>query len=367
MWENHIIVSALWQTKAFFPGEVSYNGYRLEEFVPQKTSTYISQHDLHIPELTVREAIDFSAHCQGTGHRAVKEREKEAGIVPDLDVDAYMKILGLDICADTLVGDSMRRGISGGQKTRLTTGSIHMPMTILRVDCGAKKSFFNFMDEISNSLDSSTSFQIVSSLKHLVHITDATALISLLQPAVETFDLFDDIILMAEGTIVYHGPRTSICKFFEDCSFRSLSFSDLSLADRKKWAVIYPAYLNSKKTIAEGRRIGVSKACENPNCVEIGDCCNYLKIPSAFEIDKAYPRDFMQRGRVRDELREAVLLVFANKQDLPNAMNAAEITGKLGFHSLRQRHWYIQSTCATSGEGLYEGLDWLSNNIANKA
>ncbi|PON69621.1 Small GTPase superfamily, ARF type [Parasponia andersonii] len=71
-------------------------------------------------------------------------------------------------------------------------------------------------------------------------------------------------------------------------------------------------------------------------------------------------------GQDKDELRDAVLLVFANKQDLPNAMNAAEITDKLGLHSLRQRHWYIQSTCATSGEGLYEGLDWLSNNIANK-
>uniref|UniRef100_A0A2P2LC37 ADP-ribosylation factor n=1 Tax=Rhizophora mucronata TaxID=61149 RepID=A0A2P2LC37_RHIMU len=47
-------------------------------------------------------------------------------------------------------------------------------------------------------------------------------------------------------------------------------------------------------------------------------------------------------------------------------MNAAEITDKLGLHSLRQRHWYIQSTCATSGEGLYEGLEWLSNNIASK-
>ena len=43
-----------------------------------------------------------------------------------------------------------------------------------------------------------------------------------------------------------------------------------------------------------------------------------------------------------DELREAVLLIFANKQDLPNAMNAAEITDKLGLHSLRNRNWYIQ-------------------------
>ncbi|KAJ0979105.1 hypothetical protein J5N97_014579 [Dioscorea zingiberensis] len=78
-------------------------------------------------------------------------------------------------------------------------------------------------------------------------------------------------------------------------------------------------------------------------------------------------RDELHRMLNEDELRDAVLLVFANKQDLPNAMNAAEITDKLGLHSLRQRHWYIQSTCATSGEGLYEGLDWLSSNIASKA
>jgi len=49
-----------------------------------------------------------------------------------------------------------------------------------------------------------------------------------------------------------------------------------------------------------------------------------------------------------------------NKQDLPNAMNAAEITDKLGLHSLRQRAWYIQAACATSGDGLYEGLEWVS-------
>jgi ABC-type multidrug transport system ATPase subunit len=77
-----------------------------------------------------------------------------------------------------------------------------------------------FMDEISNGLDSSTTFQIVSCLQHLVHITDATALISLLQPAPETFNLFDDIILMAEGKVVYHGPRTCVLRFFEDCGFK---------------------------------------------------------------------------------------------------------------------------------------------------
>merc|ERR1719430_451634 len=78
-------------------------------------------------------------------------------------------------------------------------------------------------------------------------------------------------------------------------------------------------------------------------------------------------RDELMRMLAEDELREAVLLIFANKQDLPNAMNAAEITDKLGLHSLRNRNWYIQATCATSGDGLYEGLDWLSNQLKNAA
>ena len=71
----------------------------------------------------------------------------------------------------------------------------------------------------------------------------------------------------------------------------------------------------------------------------------------------AEAREVLQRMLNEDEIRNAVLLVFANKQDLPEAMPAAEITEKLGLHSIRQRPWYIQATCATSGEGLYEGLE----------
>ena len=58
-----------------------------------------------------------------------------------------------------------------------------------------------------------------------------------------------------------------------------------------------------------------------------------------------------------------IIIIF---QDLPNAMNAAEITDKLGLHGLRNRSWYIQATCATSGDGLYEGLDWLSNELKKR-
>jgi len=77
-------------------------------------------------------------------------------------------------------------------------------------------------------------------------------------------------------------------------------------------------------------------------------------------------REELNKMLNEDEMRDAVLLVFANKQDLPNAMTAAEVTEKLGLHNLRNRQWYIQSACATTGDGLYEGLDWLSRTLSSK-
>jgi ADP-ribosylation factor protein 1 len=81
-------------------------------------------------------------------------------------------------------------------------------------------------------------------------------------------------------------------------------------------------------------------------------------------IDAA--REELHKMINEDELRDAVILVFANKQDLPNAMSAAEVTDKLGLHSLRARNWFIQACRATTGDGLYEGLDWLSATLKGR-
>ncbi|KAJ6820441.1 ABC transporter G family member 36-like isoform X1 [Iris pallida] len=213
-------------------GKVTYNGHEMDEFVPQRTAAYISQHDLHIGEMTVRETLAFSARCQGVGTRydmltELSRREKEANIKPDPDIDVFMKaaamggqetsvvtdyilkILGLDICADTMVGDEMRRGISGGQRKRVTTGEMLV---------GPSRALF--MDEISTGLDSSTTFQIVNSLRQSIHILSGTAVISLLQPAPETYNLFDDIILLSDGLVVYQGPRENVLEFFDHMGFK---------------------------------------------------------------------------------------------------------------------------------------------------
>jgi ABC-type multidrug transport system ATPase subunit len=77
-----------------------------------------------------------------------------------------------------------------------------------------------FMDEISTGLDSSTTFQIVNSLRQSIHILNGTAVISLLQPAPETYNLFDDILLLSDGQMVYQGPREDVLEFFESMGFR---------------------------------------------------------------------------------------------------------------------------------------------------
>jgi len=80
---------------------------------------------------------------------------------------------------------------------------------------------------------------------------------------------------------------------------------------------------------------------------------------------EASAKEELHRMLAEDELRDAALLVFANKQDLPNAMSVADLTDRLQLNTIRNRKWYIQATCATTGDGLYEGLDWLSATLTS--
>ncbi|KAG8091552.1 hypothetical protein GUJ93_ZPchr0012g20034 [Zizania palustris] len=102
----------------------------------------------------------------------------------------------------------MERGVSGGQKKRVTTGEMII---------GPRKTLL--MDEISTGLDSSTTFQIVNCMRNFVHEMEATVLMSLLQPAPETFELFDDLILLSEGKIIYQGPIRHVVDFFKSLGF----------------------------------------------------------------------------------------------------------------------------------------------------
>lgn len=116
-----------------------------------------------------------------------------------------LKIMGLAHAADTLVGDEMHRGISGGERKRLTTAEIIVgPQTCV------------LMDEISTGLDSATAYAVVKTFRDVAHGLERTFVISLLQPAPEVVALFDDLLLLTDGVVIYHGPVECALPYFQE-------------------------------------------------------------------------------------------------------------------------------------------------------
>ncbi|KAJ3683387.1 hypothetical protein LUZ60_013614 [Juncus effusus] len=213
----------------------------------------------------------------------------------DVVTDYYLKILGLENCADTLVGNQMLRGVSGGERKRVTTGEMLVgPTKVL------------FMDEISTGLDSSTTYQIINSLKQYIHIMGGTALISLLQPAPETYELFDDIILVSEGQIAYQGPRQHVLEFFEFMGFK---------CPQRKGVADFLQEVTSRKdqeqywmrTDQPYRYVPVREFAESFHSFHIGrNIKNEISVP--FDKSKSHPNSLVTStyGASKKELFKAV-------------------------------------------------------------
>jgi ADP-ribosylation factor-like protein 1 len=92
--------------------------------------------------------------------------------------------------------------------------------------------------------------------------------------------------------------------------------------------------------------------------IYVVDSCDSDRLPTS--------REEFQALLDEEELKDAAILVYANKQDLPGALSDAEVAEGLGLTGMTTRQWAIFKTSAIKGEGLFEGLDWLSNALKNK-
>ena len=205
---------------------MTYNGEKTEtgRFLLPKFVDYIEQKDSHAPTLTVAETMEFAWKSTTGGHHSygVSKDEETALLLDDGDdvlrkMNNVISILGLEGCRNTIVGDHMVRGVSGGQKRRVTTGEMIISPKPIK-----------FMDAISNGLDSATTFDIIRATKSVADNLEATFVIALLQPPPETFNLFDEIILMSEGQIIYHGPREKAVKYFKGIGYDVPQFVDIA-------------------------------------------------------------------------------------------------------------------------------------------
>eukprot|EP01084_Bolivina_argentea_P055835 102298_1 len=131
----------------------------------------------------------------------------------------------------------------------------------------------------------------------------------------------------------------------ETCEYKNISFTVWDVGGRDKIRPLWRHYYQNTEAV-----------------IFMVDSNDRERIDDRNYNDNS-AKEEMQRMLAEDELEHAVLLVFANKQDLPNAMSVDEVSDALGLNHLREREWYIQGCCATTGDGLYEGLDWLSNTL----
>ncbi|EGC38233.1 hypothetical protein DICPUDRAFT_76201 [Dictyostelium purpureum] len=181
-------------------GTLLFNGDYINPVNHHKKISYVNQEDYHMASLTVRQTLQFSADCQI--NKCKEERNKK--------VDQVIELLDLEKHQDTLVGNEFLRGISGGQKKRVTIG----------VEIVKDNSEIFLMDEISTGLDSTTTFEIIKKLKKLATEENKTFLVSLLQPGVEVTNLFDNLLILAQGKMAYFGPLEDGIGYFESYGFK---------------------------------------------------------------------------------------------------------------------------------------------------
>ncbi|EGZ06370.1 pleiotropic drug resistance protein ABC superfamily [Phytophthora sojae] len=186
-------------------GEILYSGLRGDEIDLIKLVGLVDQTDNHIPTLTVRETFKFADMCV---NGRPEDQPEEMRDIAALRTELFLQILGLENCADTVVGDALLRGVRGGERKRVTVGEVLV---------GGQSLFL--CDEISTGLDSAATFDIIKALRTWCKTLGGSVIVALLQPTPEVVEQFDDILMINEGHMVYHGPRTEILDYFEQLGF----------------------------------------------------------------------------------------------------------------------------------------------------
>ncbi|KAL1959781.1 hypothetical protein VTO42DRAFT_926 [Malbranchea cinnamomea] len=173
-------------------GSTTFNG---QENINRIRSAYVMQQDILIPTLTVRETLQYSADLRLPPPTTHEERREI--------VERVILELGLKECADTRIGTTTHKGCSGGEKRRTSIG----------VQMLGNPSVL-FCDEPTTGLDATSAFQVMETLKRLAQ-AGRTIIASIHAPRSEIWGLFDRVVLLTRGSVLYSGPADSALVYFE--------------------------------------------------------------------------------------------------------------------------------------------------------
>lgn len=181
------------KTTGDITGDILFNGTERTAAI-MRSSAYVLQDNVHIGVLTVRESMYYAGELRLKETLSAKSKEKQ--------IQKVMDMLGLSEVADTVVGDENVRGISGGQCKRLSIGVeiVSLPDLI-------------FLDEPTTGLDSAIAYEVMSAVRNLAN-QNRTVICTIHQPSPLTYMLFDKLLLMANGRVIYFGPSRDIVNYF---------------------------------------------------------------------------------------------------------------------------------------------------------
>lgn len=179
-------------------GMILANGKKLSRSVLRRTG-FVAQDDVLYPHLTVRETLVFCALLRLPQKLTRKEKVSVA--------ESVILELGLGKCEDTIIGNSFVRGVSGGERKRVSIAHEMLVNPSLLV-----------LDEPTSGLDSTAAYRLVTALGAVVR-NGRTVVLSVHQPSSRVYQMFDKVLLLSEGKCLYFGRRSEAVQYFESAGF----------------------------------------------------------------------------------------------------------------------------------------------------
>ncbi|XP_044505225.1 ABC transporter G family member 14-like [Mangifera indica] len=179
-------------------GKITYNGQPFSGSVKRRTG-FVAQDDILYPHLTVTEALFFTALLRLPNSLSRNEKLQH--------VEQVITELGLTRCRNSMIGGPLVRGISGGEKKRV---SIAQEMLI--------NPCLLLLDEPTSGLDSTTAQRILTTIKRLAS-GGRTIITTIHQPSSRLYHMFDKVVLLSEGSPIYNGPASTALDYFSSIGF----------------------------------------------------------------------------------------------------------------------------------------------------
>ncbi|KAF7509405.1 hypothetical protein GJ744_008128 [Endocarpon pusillum] len=193
----NVLAHRPFEPKFSVEGQLCINRAAASTAIFRRASCFVEQEDSLIGSLTARETLDFAAKLGLPNSVSRAERKRR--------VEELLASFGLLRVADTIIGTAIRKGLSGGEKRRVSVASqlITCPKIL-------------FLDEPTSGLDSVASFEVMSFLKEVAKKNRIIVIASIHQPSTATFNLFDKVFLLSQGKLCYGGPVSFLSSYLED-------------------------------------------------------------------------------------------------------------------------------------------------------